>query len=437
MVSDDMVERSPQREQVETGVLEELRREVRRYSASDGAGGEVDGQSSSLTSSGLRDLVAQMEARWSIGELAFTSNIPVIGPLIAKFRDLWNGISTKWYVRYAVQQQVDFNASVVRATQHLEGAVHLLEQELHWLEEMASGSDRVVTGLNTKLGAVELNLRMVSKEIEGLKREALEDRVARLERWVRDARSQGAPGGPGAGLTLSLSGAPLAIDNYTFSNRFRGSSDALREAQRHYVDLFLEQGPVLDLGCGRGEFLELLKEAGVPATGVESDMDMVEHCRALGLDVKGADALEHLASLSDDSLGGVFMAQFVEHLPPTNLLELINLCHRKLRPGGVLLAETNNPSCLLAMTTHFIIDLTHQRPLHPELMKFLLEAAGFGEVSIHYSSLVPEELRLEPISSGPWDGPLEEWRASSNRNVEKLNQILYGYQDYAVVAKKA
>ncbi|MBM2826913.1 MAG: hypothetical protein HW403_977, partial [Dehalococcoidia bacterium] len=329
----------------------------------------------------------------------------------AKFRNLWNGISTKWYVRYAFQQQMEFNTSTVRVAQHLEGAVHLLEQELRWLEEMASGSDRVQTGLNTKLGAVELNLRMISREIEDLKRIALEDRVARLERWVRDARSQGSSMEPGAVSTLSRSDAHLAVDNYTFSSRFRGSSDALREAQRHYVDLFLGQGPVLDLGCGRGEFLGLLRGAGVRATGVESDTDMVEHCR--------------------------FMAQFVEHLPPAKLLELLNLCSRKLRPGGVFMAETNNPACLLAMATHFIIDLTHQRPLHPELMKFLLEAAGFEEVSIHYSSPVPEELRLEPLSSGSWDGPLEEWRAAANRNVEKLNQFLYGYQDYAVLARKS
>ena len=429
-----MVEPSPLGEQTETGaqeLLEDLRREVRRLSTKDGANGEAGGQHSTM-----RNLVAQMEARWSIDELTFTSGLPVLGPLIARFRDLWNGISTKWYVRYAVQQQTEFNATVVRAIQQLEGAMHILEQELQWLEEMASGSDRAMTGFNTKLGAMEINLRALSRDVEELKRRALEDRVARLERWARDVRSQGGAGEPRPGSGASPGYTPLAIDNYAFSNKFRGSSDALQEAQRPYVDHFLGEGSVLDVGCGRGEFLELLKEAGVPATGVDSDQDMVEHCVARGLDVKKADALEHLASLPDGSLGGVFLAQVVEHLPPAILLELIDLCYLKLRPGGVFLAETNNPSCLLAMATHFIIDLTHQRPLHPELMKFLLEAAGFQGVSIHYSSPVPEELRLEPLDSIGGNGPGGPWRDVVNRNIEKLNQFLYGYQDYAVVSRK-
>src|SRR6188472_231332 len=123
----------------------------------------------------------------------------------------------------------------------------------------------------------------------------------------------------------------------------RGSTADVRERQRPYVDDFRGAAPVLDVGCGRGEFLGLLREAGIEARGVDADADMVAFARGAGLDVVQADAVAYLEGLDDGSLGGVFAAQLVEHLPPAALLRLLQLAARKLRPGGLLVAETINP----------------------------------------------------------------------------------------------
>jgi O-antigen chain-terminating methyltransferase len=171
---------------------------------------------------------------------------------------------------------------------------------------------------------------------------------------------------------------------------------------------------------------------------VELNPDMVEHCRARGLDVTQGDALACLATLPDGSLDGVFAAQVIEHLQPSELLWLLSLCHDKLAPGGTLVAETNNPLCLTANVTPFLLDLSHVKPIHPQTIEFLLESLGFENIELCFTSPVPDEARLKPVPIPPAMKPAERerWEAV-NRSIASLNDLLYGYQDYAVIAKKA
>jgi 2-polyprenyl-3-methyl-5-hydroxy-6-metoxy-1,4-benzoquinol methylase len=138
-----------------------------------------------------------------------------------------------------------------------------------------------------------------------------------------------------------------AFDYVGFEDRFRGNEEELKERQRTYLQYFQDKENVLDIGCGRGEFLELLRECGIKARGVDLDLDMVLLCREKGLDVVMDDAFAHLTVLPDDSVGGVFAAQVIEHLHPRRVIELVRLCYRKLVPGGVLILETPNPKCLM------------------------------------------------------------------------------------------
>src|SRR5262249_22115106 len=163
----------------------------------------------------------------------------------------------------------------------------------------------------------------------------LEERMLRAER-----RGSSAP----AAQTVAAQPRATAVPDYFgFEARMRGSTAQIRERQRGYVDDFREAAPVLDVGCGRGELLSLLREAGVEAHGVDADSDMVEYARGEGLEVVQADALEYLERLDDDSLGGMFAGQVVEHLPPSALVRFLELAVQKLRPGGLLVAETINP----------------------------------------------------------------------------------------------
>jgi len=210
-------------------------------------------------------------------------------------------------------------------------------------------------------------------------------------------------------------------DYFAFESRMRGSVAAIRERQRRYVDDFRESAPVLDVGCGRGELLGLLREAGIDARGIDADADMVAYARGEGLDVEQADLVEHFERLDDGSLGGIFMGQVVEHLPAATLVQALRLAAAKLRPGGLLVAETINPLSPLALRSYFA-DLTHAQPLVPETLELLARQAGFAETELRFLN-EPAERLTEP------DDPVIA------ANVRRLNELLFAPLDYALVAR--
>jgi len=260
----------------------------------------------------------------------------------------------------------------------------------------------------------------------------LEERLLRLERASRAAAGVSAAPSGRVEASSTVSVPPPPLDYFAFEARMRGSRADIRERQRPYVADFSEAAPVLDIGCGRGEFLSLLREAGIEATGVDQDADMVEICRSEGLAVEQDDALAHLERLEDGSLGGVFAAQVVEHLPPAPLVRLLELVCAKLRPGGVLVAETMNPLSLVALKNYFA-DLTHAQPLVPETLAMLARQSGFRTTEVRLLNAPPDEERLRPVTL-PADPAFDDARLALDANVARLNEIVFGPQDYALVA---
>jgi O-antigen chain-terminating methyltransferase len=227
-----------------------------------------------------------------------------------------------------------------------------------------------------------------------------------------------------------------------FEDRFRGSEEEIRARLASYVPCFEGASDVLDLGCGRGEFLELLKAKGVKARGLDLNPEMVEVCRARGLDAAVGDALGYLSGLKDESLGGLLAVQVVEHLEPDYLVRLLQTAFYKLRPGARIVLETINPACWVAFFESYIRDLTHVRPLHPETLQYLLQASGFAGVEIAYRSPVADKLQsVTPapehfgVDTGAPDRLLE-LVAAFNRNVERLNDRMFTYQDYAAIGRR-
>jgi len=174
------------------------------------------------------------------------------------------------------------------------------------------------------------------------------------------------------------SDAPVA----GFQDLFRGPESLVRDRQRPYLDVVGRRAPVVDLGCGRGEMLQLLGEAGIEAVGVDLDDAMVDRARAFG-EVHHGDAIDFLIKQDDASLGAIFSAQFIEHLPTARIFELLDVARAKLRPDGVFIAETVNPHSPRALKA-FWIDPMHRHPLFPETMLALCRLAGFEAARVMF-----------------------------------------------------
>ena len=234
----------------------------------------------------------------------------------------------------------------------------------------------------------------------------------------------------GAPPAAPLPALAPAFDYAGLEERFRGSEEEIKERQRIYVPYFAGRQPILDIGCGRGEFLERLRASGTVARGVDADLDMVLLCRDKGLDVVMDDVFRYLDGVADDSVGGIFAAQVIEHFPSPRVIDLLTLCHRKLTPAGVLVVETPNPKCLFVFAETFYKDPSHVQPVHPETLQFLCEATGFHEVELKFLSPVDPLLRIPSLDvPGVALDPF-------NHGIERLNSLLFGFQDYAVIARK-
>lgn len=263
----------------------------------------------------------------------------------------------------------------------------------------------------------------------------LREAVNALERRLRDTHAVPAAE---ATQTRSDAGEPQtrsALFNYVgFERRFRGDPEQiLADLTGKYADLLSAHEPVVDIGCGRAELLSSLAERGVAVIGVEPDAGMAAEARARGVTVHQTLAGDFLRSVDDHSLGSIIAVHVAEHLELDDLIEMIELSVRKLRPGGVFIAETPNPASLIVLGNSYIMDPTHVWPLHPSLLTFLCESAGFRDVRLWFYAPA-ESYHVGPVET---DSDLPDVKAvveQVNAVLEKLNHVLFGPQDYAVIA---
>lgn len=211
---------------------------------------------------------------------------------------------------------------------------------------------------------------------------------------------------------------------WSLGGHFRGSGEVVRERLRGYLGLVHEVAnafpdkTVLDLGSGRCEWLELLRESGIEAVGVDASESAFEQGQHLGFGVVRRDVLDYLQSLPAASTAVVTAFHVAEHLDRADLLMLLREAWRVLAPGGLLIIETPNPENLYVASRMFYRDPTHQVPLPPELLEFMVMWAGFRDIRLLRLSPFPNELHLHG------DDPA----------TRTLDQLLHGPQDYAIVA---
>jgi 2-polyprenyl-3-methyl-5-hydroxy-6-metoxy-1,4-benzoquinol methylase len=238
-------------------------------------------------------------------------------------------------------------------------------------------------------------------------------RTVRQRAQIRGGETSAAAAPPSSPASIEL-----GFDYGRFAERFRGTEEYVKAGQQVYLPLFTGAGAVLDIGCGRGEFLEMMRGANVPARGIDLSEESVATCRHKGLDAEVADLYVYLESLPEASLDGIFCSQVVEHLPADRLPQMVRLCCSRLRRNGVIAIETPNPECLAIFATHFYLDPTHQRPVPHPLLAFYLEEFGMGNIEVR--KLSPAVESMPTLKSLP----------------EDFREAFFGGLDYAITARK-
>ena len=288
--------------------------------------------------------------------------------------------------------------------------------------------------------------------------DALYARVdAKLDRYRAEARTllgslRGALARADAGATQPADGAPVEAADAAeradllaraaeelayveFERRFRGTEEEIAQRLAVYLPHLAGGGPLLDLGCGRGEALRVFAQAGIEARGVDVSAEMVARCLERGLAAERADALAYLAARPAGSLGAVVSFHVVEHLQPRVVERLLALAFAALRPGGVLVVETPNPLSIVVAARNFWMDPTHVRPLHPDTAVQLARQLGFSAEILELRPF-PAAERLPEIRLADVPPELRALADGVNRMRDRLDDLLFGSQDYALIARR-
>ncbi|MDZ4785912.1 MAG: methyltransferase domain-containing protein [bacterium] len=388
------------------------------------------------------------------------SHRPIIGKIIVKIKRkilsfFWEGLFKGYF-----QAEKEFQSNLVRYLNDVAKYVDDRDAFIFWelirkidydvnkaIERIERINDeqnasiitserRVTVAVNealSRLTHLDTDLRGLSVKIDTL------DSVARgLERIINSISQRATIGASSTTASSSQdTEAPIDYSYLILENRYRGSEEVISERMSFYVPIFKDiKDPVLEIGGGRGELQLLFKQNDIPSYCVEMDKAMVEASKAKGVDVRYGDGIKHLESVADGSLGGVVAIQVIEHLTTAQLKTLVSLCLRKIKKGGKVVFETINTESMVALARNYFRDPTHVFPLHPETMRFTLDLLGLRVLDVHKLSPYSKESSLEELEVKEFMTP--RWAEATeklNRNIRRLNELLYGYQDYCIVSE--
>ena len=370
-----------------------------------------------------------INSNWNIqnNNYFISSHRRILGKPLIKGRELVHG-EVQRYIDPSLWKQREFNSCIVRILNGISERLGRVDDRIAQSQSAISDqvSDRIAQSQSKVYSDIGEQVRSVilamNKDIENRAWLAgiLEEKIAKSKEKRSDEM---------------LSSQVKGLNYFIFEDRFRGSRNDTKAKQLKFVKYFEGCKNVLDIGCGRGEFLELLKDNGISGHGIDIDEDMVRYCRSRDLNVEKLDAVSYLNQLEDKSLDGIFIDQVVEHLDPDYLIKMIDLCYKKMLFGAYIIMETVNPLSLLSLA-NFYMDMSHKRPVHPETLKFLMSAAGFRETVAQFYEPAVEDGRLRYIDA---DELAEKERSLAdiiNRNTDMLNNMIFGPRDYAAIGKK-
>ncbi len=364
--------------------------------------------------------------------------------------------SLTWYTRPIHV----FQAGVIRALQEIILILEAQREDLYQMKDDANAAQEetlrkiddfrqeVAEDLRTHAGKfhpLQAQVEALMADVAGLRvqladeKGEMQDLLRRQRSRERDVRrlAYAVEGNGSKSPVVEVSrtaGSPPAsgsdqFDYFVFEERYRGAEKLIHDRQREYLDYFRNRSNVVDIGCGRGEFLELMRENEITARGVELGLDQFLLCREKGLDVVQEDLFTFLESQPDESLGGLFSAQVIEHLSAPDQLRYVGLAYRKTSPGAPVIFETINALSLYAVLNNYLLDPTHVRLVHPRLLEFAMQSAKFHDVQLKFMAPV-NECRIPPLQLG---NVAATNLAAFNTGIAQLNDLVYGCQDYAAI----
>ena len=357
--------------------------------------------------------------------LQTTNRLPILGSALIHVKTMLrlptivhNRVS---FENYSLRQQCEQVEQInILATQIENAFLHIQETLIsltHALETKADNS------------RIEHKMQVINSQIHDQKINIL-DQQRRLAMLLEEARKRLPEPFSTEQLTKLVTEEDHLLDAFyvSFEDKFRGTRNDIKQRATVYLPVVqavmavTNKAPILDVGCGRGEWLELLQEHELNAQGVDLNRIMISHCLDIGLDAKEDDAIEYIRTLKSNSLGAVTGMHIIEHIPFKKLTVLFDEVLRVLKPGGVAICETPNPENIVVGACNFYYDPTHLNPLPPEPMSFIMQARGFGPIEI---------LRLHPYEES------EMLKEGSEQLKSIVNKLLFGPRDYALIAYKA
>lgn len=415
----------------------------------------------------IKNDLEYINSNWDIQNNSYliSSHRPAVGKVLIKGRELVHG-EVRRYIAPIVQKQTIFNESTVSILNNMAGNVSSLNNNVEQMKpitdlkigrlksDMDNKIEQMKLDTDNKIEQMKLDidnkLEQLKSDIDSRIRTQIDTFVSltnsdiEKKSWLSnllDRKIDAQLNNHGVEISEnkkleSSEDKNSKLNYFVFEERFRGSRVEIKQRQLKYLDYFKGCKSVLDIGCGRGEFLELMKENDINAQGLDTDANMVNFCKSKELRVNLIDAISFLEQVEDNSLDGIFINQVVEHLEPDYLIKMLKMCYQKLMYGYFIIVETVNPLSF-ASFVNFYIDLSHIRPVHPETLRFLFEVAGFREIELKFYAPVKDEIRLQKIQFHQEMVGREKLLIETfNRNIDILNNLLYGPQDYAFFGKK-
>lgn len=317
-------------------------------------------------------------------------------------------------LREEVQKGTASDAEIITRLNELEEIERILRNDVETISVNLRNNNTAIDRLSADGEFAKLKLNVIEK---GMKNN-------RLRMNQQNAAVQTAPA---AEISSGCGESEYEeIDYFDFENHFRGSIESIRKAQEIYLEYFRDKNNVVDIGCGRGEFLSLMKDNGISARGVDIYQPYADYCNMKGLPAECGDGIEFLAK--QEGVDGIFVGQVVEHLKTSQIISLCNKAYEKLPEGGCIVIETPNPTSLAIYTNAFYIDPSHMKPVHPLTMKYFLEKAGFRKIDVVYTENSRPPFEIPELNI--------EGADDFNNAMKNVSGLLYGSQDYAVIAVK-